>query len=263
MGSEKYIKYLLYVAVGVWAVTLLAFGQEIQLGLYKPIATATTLLGIFLMVFDLWLWKWKYIQDWLVKKPVIEGTWQGVLKSNWKPSDGSTLAPIEAYVVIRQTFSTLSIRLLTAESSSALVGSEIVCAPDGMHCASGVYRNEPRIEVRPRSPIHYGAIWLEIVTSPTKMLRGHYWTDRNTSGQIDLSRQQSEKFQDFNSAKAHFDKLAKVATVGKATRKSSMEPNCAFKPATADTTAASTTSAGFESFDQRPFSVVNTVIFWS
>jgi hypothetical protein len=54
------------------------------------------------------------------------------------------------------------------ESSSELVGTEIVRSADGLYCLSGVYRNEPRFEVRDRSPIHYGAVWLKIIEEPPK-----------------------------------------------------------------------------------------------
>ena len=66
-----------------------------------------------------------------MKRPVIDGTWKVQLRSNWKDpiAAGATVAPIEGYMVVRQTFSTLSMRLLTAESHSELVGTEIVCRP--------------------------------------------------------------------------------------------------------------------------------------
>jgi hypothetical protein len=76
---------------------------------------------------------------------------------------GAGILPVEAYMVVRQSFSTLSMRLLTAESTSELVGTEISCSTDGLYCISGVYRNEPRFEVRARSPMHYGAVWLNAI----------------------------------------------------------------------------------------------------
>jgi hypothetical protein len=106
-----------------------------------------------------------------------------------------------AYVVIRQTLSTLSLRLLT---SSELVGVEIVCSPDGLYCISGVYRNEPRFEVRERSAIHYGAVWLKIIDEPIMRVAGHYWTDRQTGGEIEFSNRRRKRFQTFQSAQAYY-----------------------------------------------------------
>jgi Phage integrase SAM-like domain len=56
--------------------------------------------------------------------------------------------------------------------SSELVGTEIVCSADGLYCVSGVYRNEPRFQVRDSSPIHYGAVWLKIIDEPPKKVLG-------------------------------------------------------------------------------------------
>jgi hypothetical protein len=133
------------------------------------------------------------------------------LRSNWKGSAaaGATSPPIEGYMVVRQTFSTLSMRLLTAESQSELVGTEIVCSADRQYCVSGVYRNEPRFEARPKSEIHYGAVWLRIITDPVRQLIGHYWTDRNTAGEMELSNRQSKRFQTFETAKLHYQRLPK------------------------------------------------------
>src|SRR5207237_90039 len=83
-----------------------------------------------------------------------------------------------------------SLRLLTEESSSELVGTEIVCSADGLYCVSGVYRNEPRFQVRDRSEIHYGAVWLRIIDEPVKKVMGHYWTDRETAGEVELDNRQ-------------------------------------------------------------------------
>lgn len=95
------------------------------------------------------------VSGWLVcQMTVIEGTWRAELRSNWKNANDAAIPPIHGYMVIRQTFLNLSLRLLTAESSSHLVGTEIVCSDDGLYCVSGVYRNEPSYQNRGRSPIH-------------------------------------------------------------------------------------------------------------
>lgn len=157
-----------------------------------------------ILIFDRWLWKMPFVERW-VQRPFIGGTWRVELRSNWiDPKTGLKVPPIEAYMVVRQTLSTLSMRLLTAESSSVLVGTEIVCEADGLNCVSGVYRNEPRLEVRNRSEMHYGALWLKVATHPEKEITGHYWTDRNTAGEMILAGQQKATFQTFNAARTFF-----------------------------------------------------------
>ncbi len=204
----RYVKAIIYTAVAIWAVVLLVSGQKLSSDLLRPLSTVTSLVVLLSIAFELWLWKLPLVHDWLVKRPVIEGTWRAELRSNWKDPSGVTIAPVEGFVVIRQTFLNLSLRLLTKESSSHLLGTEIVCSVDGLYCVSGVYRNEPRYEDRSHSPIHYGAVWLQVINMPTQMLQGHYWTDRNTAGEMRLTERQKKKFQDFQSAHAYYAQLS-------------------------------------------------------
>ena len=87
------------------------------------------------------------------------------------------------------------------------MGTEIVCSADGLYCVSGVYRNEPRFQVRGTSPIHYGAVWLKIIDERPKKVLGHYWTDRESAGEMELNNQQSKKFQTFQSAQTYYKHL--------------------------------------------------------
>lgn len=209
MASEKYIKAIVYVAVLAWTIVLYINHQAIHSAWLQPLSTVITVVLYAVMAFDLWLWKLPVLHGWFVKRPVIDGVWKVLINSNWHdPATGAGIPPVEAYMVVRQTFSTLSMRLLTAESSSELVGAEIVCSVDGFHCVSGVYRNEPRFQVRDRSAIHYGGVWLKIIEEPAKEILGHYWTDRQTAGEILLTDRQGKKFQTFQSAQAYFNQVS-------------------------------------------------------
>lgn len=208
----KYVKAIIYTTVAVWAIVLLVSGQKLSSDLLRPLSTVTSVVVLLSIVFELWLWRLPFLHGWLVKRPVIEGTWRVEIRSNWKDDGGATIPPVEGYIVIRQTFLNLSLRLLTKESSSHLVGTEIICSVDGLYCVSGVYRNEPRYEDRSHSPIHYGAVWLQVIDTPAQMLEGHYWTDRNTAGEMRLTVRQRKKFQDFQSAQAHYAELSAKKT---------------------------------------------------
>lgn len=200
----KYVKGIIYVAVGVWALALLISGQRPSSTLLRPLSIVTSVVVLLSIAFEVWLWKLPFLHGWLVKRPIIGGTWRADLRSNWKHGEGGVIPPVEGYVVIRQTFLTMSLRLMTKESSSHLVGTEIVCSVDGLYCVSGVYRNEPRYQERSHSEMHYGAVWLQVIDKPAKALEGHYWTDRNTAGEMRLTDRRKEKFQDFQSAQAYY-----------------------------------------------------------
>jgi hypothetical protein len=205
MKLEHAIKAIIYLTVIVWATVLQLNGEAMPS--MRPLSTVTAIVIIVAVLFDLWLWKLSLLKGWLVRRPVISGTWKVELRSNWKDPTGGAIPPTEGYMVIHQSLSKLSLRLLTNESSSELIGSEIICSIDGIYFISGVYRNEPRYELRDKSTIHFGAIWLQVVNEHPGKMHGHYWTDRNTAGEIELFNCQRKRFQTFQAAKDHFDHL--------------------------------------------------------
>src|SRR5687767_5494889 len=53
------------------------------------------------------------------------------------------------------------------------------------------YMSTPRLTVRDRSSMHHGTALLEIRNTPTKELCGEYWTDRRSTGEIELTLRES------------------------------------------------------------------------
>ena len=213
--NERYIKPLILFAATLWAVIIYVNHGTLHPDFLTPLSTVTTAAVYAALAFDRWLWKLPLVRLW-VKRPVIDGTWRVSLRSTWKsPETNEHLPPIDGFMVVRQTLSTLSMRLLTKESSSSLIGTEIVCAPDGLYCVSGVYRNEPRLGVRDRSGIHNGAILLQVENDrTTQRMAGHYWTDRTpqTAGEMLLSERISTKFGSFEAAANHYRSRQPVAS---------------------------------------------------
>ncbi len=202
MNYQRATKAIIYATVAAWTILLWINHQAVHSTWFAPLSTATTVVLGLVSLFELYLWKLRIFQGWFVKRPVIAGTWKAEIRSNWQnPDTGQPAPPITAYMIVRQTLSTLSMRLLTAESNSSLIGTEIVCSPDGIYCVSGVYRNEPAFSHRSHSPIHYGALWLQISDNDNeRAAEGHYWTDRETTGEIRLSNRLAAKAQTFQNA---------------------------------------------------------------
>src|SRR5712691_4178562 len=118
MTAERYIKAIVYVVVLAWTVVLYASHETINSAWLRPLSIVMTVVLYAVIAFDLWFWKIPLLHSWFVKRPVIDGTWRVEIRSNWKnPSTDKVLGPIKGYMVIRQTFSTLSMRLLTEESN--------------------------------------------------------------------------------------------------------------------------------------------------
>lgn len=185
MLSRLHLSAILLVASAIWGGLLLYQGVAIGGSWFHPFSGVVGALVLLLAAFDLWAWRLRILRGWFVPRPDLRGTWRVELQSGWKdPATDKVIGPIVAYLVVRQTFSWLSIRMLTAESASELVAAEINKASDGTYRLAAVYRNEPKLSVRDRSPIHYGAIVLDVQVDPVKELAGCYWTDRNSRGEL-------------------------------------------------------------------------------
>lgn len=185
MLSRLHLSTILLIAAALWGSMLVFEGVAVNGTWFRPFSTVVGVLLLLLVAFDLWAWRLRVLHGWFVPRPDLRGTWRVELQSDWKnPETNRVGDPIVAYLVVRQTFSTLSVRMLTSESASELVAVEINKASDGTYRLAAVYRNEPKLSVRERSPIHYGAIVLDVQGDPVTDLVGYYWTDRNSRGEL-------------------------------------------------------------------------------
>jgi len=123
--------------------------------------------------------------------PDLTGTWAGELISTWKnPTTGETIAPIPVTIWIRQGIFSTSIKLRTGESASYSTRCLLEADPEaGRFRFWYSYDNNPRAEHRYRSARHEGVAWLELdIDTDPKRLVGCYYTDRKTSGDIQVRR---------------------------------------------------------------------------
>ena len=126
--------------------------------------------------------------------PDLTGTWEGELVSTWtSPATGLPAAPVPAKIWIRQGIFSTSIKLRTGESTSYSTR----CLLEADHEAGRFrfwysYDNSPQAQYRHRSARHEGVAWLEldIDTDPERLV-GCYYTDRKTSGDIDVRRRKN------------------------------------------------------------------------
>lgn len=189
MLNRMHITVLLLAAAGVWAASLAVLGLPITWEYSKPFTITVAALSAACFAYDRWIWKWPLVRPWFSHVPDLNGTWKVTLQSDWiNPQTGQGIGPIECIMTIRQTYSQLSARLFTAESSSYAVSQKIVRQNDGVYQLFATYRNMPDIALRgKRSEIHFGAFVLEVRGEPPVSLVGHYWTDRGTKGSLTLT----------------------------------------------------------------------------
>jgi len=181
--------------------TLYLQGQSIirpSLNAYSWIATIITAV---LIAWNKWLWRIKLLYP-LSKMPDVRGTWKAELNSFWKdPKTGQARGKIEVYLVFRQTFSSLDIRLFSAESSSVSLSANVVTDGEGVHTIATTYRNEPSIAHLAHSPISHGGMLLSIRGEEiVRQIDGKYWTDRQSTGEIKMTERSSKIASGFDEA---------------------------------------------------------------
>jgi hypothetical protein len=156
---------------------------------HKAITHVSTTISINIilwMLFIAWAWKWKIFYSWLVPFPNLSGDWEGSIKSNWNEKE---LEPIPIEVSITQNFFNVQVRIKTKESRSYSIGASFdIDKERGFQQLFYTYLNTPKAGVRERSEIHYGSTILNFDGFKVTKLDGEYWTDRETTGEITLTK---------------------------------------------------------------------------
>ena len=155
----------------------------------KLIPNIVTIELIIFFVFAKYGWKCKIFKGWLVPYPDLNGTWLGTVQSNWiNPETKEKLELIPVMLTIKQTFLSISCVMYTHEMKSYSFSEEFtIDSEKQLNKLSFMYSSEPRIIFKDRSTQHNGATILEIITSPQLKLKGRYWSDRESTGEVQLS----------------------------------------------------------------------------
>lgn len=200
MPGRLPLSILVGLAACTWALVLVVTGSNLGWEFAKPFSLVVGVVSGALAGFDRWLWRWPGIRT-AVGRPDLEGTYWGVIRSEWvNPDTGQKPAPIPAAIVIKQTYTCITVTLCTAESTSSTIAATLDEGPDGRFAVAGLYRNEPRLSVQERSRMHHGGVRLHLA-GPDTRLHGSYWTDRDSKGEMEFTRVSAKRAADFAEAK--------------------------------------------------------------
>jgi len=174
--------------IGMWVLLIWITQPELSITreAFKEIPDVVLAYTIVHLLFTKWAWRWRIFQGWLIPFPYLEGTWRGRIVSTWTdPATGLVPPAVEALLVIRHSFDSISCTLFTAESESLsnAAGLQLEAGSD-RKVLSYNYSNVPRVTARDRSERHTGAAILKLATQPQMRLQGEYWTSRKTTGEM-------------------------------------------------------------------------------
>jgi hypothetical protein len=214
-------KFPVAILVGLAACTwvtagALVYGMDAGWSFFKPFTIVVAVIAAVLAGYDRFLWKLPVFSA-AHDVPNLNGTWLGDRSTLWKdPKTGIVPPDAKSVMVIRQTFTSITVMSFTAESLSMSVAAGIAREADGGRLVvTYVFRNEPKLPKRPESPTHYGGARLDIGGNKD-VLSGHYWTDRDSKGTATFKRVSKDHALDFESglALAGISSAAPLAPAG-------------------------------------------------
>lgn len=159
-----------------WA-DIIIMVQELKIGelcynIYGYIGEGITAAIILLSIFNKWAWKWKVFRR-LHNVPVLEKDYHGVIKSDYNNTEK------EARMTVHQTFSSISVKIKTDESSSNSLTAAFYEINDERKLIY-TYLNVPNGNIQVSMPMHFGTTSLDV--EDTTNLSGNYYTGRKTNG---------------------------------------------------------------------------------
>lgn len=184
MISRKQINVFVVLTVLIWWLINIISGNSLSYNILKPFTSVAGVLVVVYNLFELYIWKWKFINPLIIKKPNIEGTWKFSLVSNWvNPKTNKRNEPSIVYLAIRQTYSTINARLYTKNSESEELWTNLIKTKDNRYKLVSVYQNIPQRIFREKSPIHFATFIKNVNGDDSRSMKGNYWTDRGTAGE--------------------------------------------------------------------------------
>lgn len=204
MKRNVLIRVIVGVVVVVLAIQNWVQSGHLNFGLSKVFSAAVLAATVVLALWETWLWRLPLAQRIPGTPRCIRGTWQGILTTFWvNPETGISPDPKAVYLVVRQSANHTSVKLMTNESRSSSAFATIK-VEGGSHELLYLYLNRPDSRHESRSRMHHGSTSLDLSGSPVTRMKGRYWTDRNTRGELDFNERNSRIVNDFDEAAGLF-----------------------------------------------------------
>lgn len=162
-------------------ITPVFWGAELNIsGLWRAFTTSLTISTFGLGFFANMTWKSERLAKWL-GRPIVHGVWRGRLNTVYKGESRS----IEIAFVIRQTFMSLSIESFTQdqEGESKI---EALIRNSKTQATRVCYIFELKRQYKGENRLTTGAGDLKLIEAGKK-LKGNYWTNSPTDGDIELT----------------------------------------------------------------------------
>jgi hypothetical protein len=195
MPTPGWTRVVIFLAAGFWLLLTFVLDVPVDTMWLKSLGGIASGVVLVLLAFDSLLWRW--LPEALTRRPVLRGTWRASLQYQW-PMDEPQKSK-DCYIVIRQTFSKVSVDMLLDISESHSTSADLI-ERNGRRFLCFSYWSSARTTEREGNPPHRGGAELAVSTKPRTRLEGDYWTERRTIGHISTLGHSSTLFDDYSSA---------------------------------------------------------------
>lgn len=185
--TKQVIRRTATVVFYVWSVAIAVNGLHLDKPWMKALSVLPLVLVLLFGVFDQFLWHQNLVLK-FVKMPDLRGTWVGTYDSEFIDDNGErqrTSGPIA--LVIKQTYSDVSIRLLAEKSRSVSTLARMQAQDSGEFYLDYIYANAPKLKHRQELDNHFGSSRLILPSVRPIKFTGEYWTDRLSRGSLELN----------------------------------------------------------------------------
>lgn len=183
----RFLKVFVWLTALIWLVSFIVqwhfLGAEVIAAVWRSFTLALSVAIVLFGFFSRLNWSSSQLARWM-RRPTVHGVWLGALHSSYRPAGSSPLPDIPIVLVIRQTYLSLSIVSFTekqdGESKLEAIVQDAKTDATRLH-----YIYELRRLYEGENKLTTGAGELKLLESG-KRLKGHYWTNSPTHGDLDL-----------------------------------------------------------------------------
>jgi len=195
MPSPFATRAVIGLSAGLWLVLAFVLDAPVDKTWLKYLGGISSVVVVMLLIFDRWAWRW--VPDNWTRRPNLQGTWKAQLYYQWP--DGAPTQTKVCFIVIRQTFSTVTVAMHFDISDSHSRSAAIV-ETNGAQSLCWSYLSVAHTLEQEDNPPHRGGADLTISRKPSISLAGDYWTERKTRGRITTLGHNPHCYDDFRRA---------------------------------------------------------------
>ena len=200
MNNQELIKNSIILYSILIFVLSFVTGQSIDDNLFRWLSGVTSVVMLIWIAYDKWIWRmwiFKYL-TWLLRTPILHGTWKGRLE--YETDENGNSGEVNIYVAINQTLTSVSVRSFFKKPSTSKSMTASIEEEQDRKKLVYMYKSEAPYGKRETNRPHDGAVVLDVVNNPVKKLLGSYFTDRKGAGTVVLDKFSVELAENFEDA---------------------------------------------------------------